>query len=180
MTSNASTDDALDLVQPLATALVVDAVLPQLPEALTAYLDEATDAQRRYLIARCTGSQTFARQIAGVEASTVARVWRLDTTFYAAERAAAALEGDKRLAFARGLAQGAAPLVVHRQVEQAVESHLGRTDRELMAQQRARDAVLKVAGLVRDAAPAMGDVERVDIIAARLWMRRKEPPPQTP
>ena len=162
----------LPFIQPPATVLapVGDAVAL----LLEAFKGELTTAQLRYLMARAgTSSHAAACELAGNSAHTREAIWLSSSTpssraFKEAERQIVALSLDAKVQLARAVYQQAMPLVAHRQVAQAVEDHRGLSDRSLMAQQRAREAVTKGAGMEGSLAPGE---ERLEIVAMRLWRR---------
>jgi hypothetical protein len=132
---------------------------------------DITSAQQHYLTARIASrGPGEAARVAGVKWDTVCRTWRAKSpTFEELEQRAAALSNDAAVIMARAIAQRAAPSVVLRQVEQASESHSNLSDRQLMAQQRARDSVLKAAGL--DRSESAGDGLVMDDIAVAVFAR---------
>ena len=88
--------------------------------------------------------------------------------FKEAERQLMDLKGDSATQLARALYKGAMPGVAVRKITQALKDDAGLSDRQLMAQQRAREAVTKGAGMEGSLAPGE---ERLEIIAMRLWRR---------
>ena len=142
---------------------------------LETFKGELTIAQQRYLMARAgTSSHAAACELAGNSAHTREAIWLSSSTpsskaFKEAERQIVALSLDAKVQLARAVYQQAMPLVAHRQVAQAVEDHKGLSDRSLMAQQRARDAVTKGAGMGEGGSEGE---ERLDLLAIRLWRKK--------
>lgn len=163
------------------------AVLDALPDAsaLSATEDVAafirdveagdwTDAQQRFLVARiCARGPGEAARMAGVKVDTVERNWRPRPGFRELEARAAALSQESSVQLARAMYQRAAPLVAMRQIEQAIEDHSDLTDRQLMAQQRAREAVAKGAGI--DKAEASSGEVIMDEVAVAVFARLRRP-----
>lgn len=164
-------------LQPEAVTVITEATSPAsqqpngLPDSFWLALPTFTGPQRAFLVARCNArSAAEAARIAGVKEETVYS-WRYTfPVFRECEQQLLAAKGDAKTQLARAMYQAAMPEVAWRQVNQATEDHKGLSDRELMAQQRARDAVTKGAG--------MGDAtgegeERLDLLAIRLWRSKR-------
>jgi hypothetical protein len=135
--------------------------------------EEFSAGMQRYLLARAgTATAAEACRLAGISFNSVKNTWRYSTPgFREAEEAMRQLSGEVKVQLARAILRGGAPLVAYQQLDQAAESHRGKSGQELISQQKARDAVLKGAG-VSDA--GMGDdVERVDLLALRIIKRRQ-------
>ena len=128
-----------------------------------------TGPQRSYLIERATcPSLAEAARRTGVQENTVYG-WRSYVEgFRKAEAALLALKGDSTTQLARAIYKAAMPGVAVRQVTMALADEEGLSDRALIAQQRARDAVTHGAGMEGSLAPGE---ERLEIIAMRLWRR---------
>lgn len=156
------------LVPPLETLQVSAAILSRLYPLLQGF----SKHQRRYLVARAgTTTHEEALRLAGAKNSTLRMHWRGDPLFREAEQLVLTLSRDDTVALARTLYQAAMPMVAERQIDQATEPHQGLSDRQLMAQQRARDAVTKGAGM-GDGAGGEGE-ERLDLLAIRLWRGKR-------
>lgn len=152
-------------IPPLEVLKVSHDVLSRLYPLLQTF----TKHQRRYLVARAgTTTHEEALRIAGAKHATLRLHWRLNPAFKEAESLVLQLSRDDTVALARALYQKAMPTVAERQIDQATEDHHGLSDRELMAQQRAREAVTKGAGMESGLAPGE---ERLEVIAMRLWRK---------
>lgn len=130
-----------------------------------------TKPQRLWIVKRLNApSLSEAARQAGVGENTV-YTWRsMFPAFRLCEKAILEVQGDSSLQLARAIYKAAIPEVATRQVEQALEDHRELSDRQLMAQQRAREAVSKGAGL--EDSGSGGVEEGLEVIALRLWRRR--------
>lgn len=147
--------------------------LANLANHVRVFLADCTPAQQAYLLARLAArGPGEACRLAGVRYKSV-ETWRAVIPGYREmEQEIAGLPRDHTLELARYLAQAAAPLVIHRQVEQAAEGHQGLQRDQLQAQQRARDSVLRVAGLAAEGMPPQPTLT----VTFRMGRRELEPP----
>lgn len=125
---------------------------PSLPiHTFSSYWPNATPSQRLFLIARLLMDTAEARKIAGVGQSTVEQ-WRNSVAhpgFREAEQEVHALAIDVT-ALSRRMARAAAPLILARQIELATVDHKGLSRDLLQVQQRAREMVTRIAGLLQE------------------------------
>lgn len=129
-------------------------------------------SQQRYLAHLPQGENTEATcKIVGLAPSTI-RLWRkLYPAFKQAEVAIKERTATYAVTLARTLFAVAAPVTTLKVIERAngpVES-----DRQLVTAQKAAETVLKAAGVLSDTPQLPGEVERVDVLAMRLWMKKK-------
>ena len=159
-------------MQQLPVTSLVPVSAEATPEGLLASFPTFTGPRRAYLIARCNApSLAEAARQAGVQEQTVYGWRSYFPAFKEAERQLLDARGDASLQLARALAKGAMPGVAQRQITQALRDDADLSDRQLMAQQRARESVAKWAGM-EAGAPGEGE-ERLDILAIRLWRSKK-------
>lgn len=157
-------------------------ITPAPLEALNALPNGFLDAflamsasQRTFLIKRLNASsRAEAAKLAGVAEQTVYS-WRAAVSgFKFCEEAILAARGDSTVQLARAIYKAAIPEVAVRQVEQALEDHKGLSAQALMAQQRAREAVSKGAGL--EAEPAQDLDPLLSFISAVAKLRQASLP----
>ncbi|GEM_PF-4933320 len=143
----------------------------KLLETLQLRLSRFSATQVAYLCHLPLVGKPEARKKAGVSESTIS-FWRHNVEgFREAERGVELAVRGARQALARAIADSAAPEIVRQLVEDATGP--AETDRQLTARHRARERVLDIAGVTASAGAADGAVERVDLIAARIFYAKK-------
>ena len=77
---------------------------------------------------------------------------------------------------ARAVFQAAAPAVAADQVRLSLQEDTAMSDRQRVVKQQAAQVVLKGAGVDEppERAGMPGDITRVDIVAMRMWTRRRQ------
>lgn len=158
-------------------ALLAISETPGLPDGFLDSFLSLTKPQRNWLIARLNApSLSEAARQAGVAEQTVYGWRSYIPAFRECERAVIEARGNSTLQLARAIYKAAIPEVAVRQVDQALEDHRGLSDRQLMAQQRAREAVSRGSGL-EEAAPSTGEeaAKAMLILLAQLAGRQPRP-----
>lgn len=154
----------MDEIQALATP---DATLPEVD------WQRFTSSQRRYLayLARYDGPTDACSEL-GLSYNSV-KAWRNSVPgFRCAEASVREAATNYQATLAKSILSSAAPLVAEKMAQRATSEPA--SDRQLVVAQRAGEQVLKAAGVVSDA-QSFGDVERVDVLAMRLWRRKQQP-----
>ena len=148
--------------------------LPDLPDQphLQALFDALTPAQQRYLayLAHSSGPVKAAKR-AGIS-HQMPSVWRCQRpAFRLAEAAVKAAIAEHGSNLAANLARSHAPVVMLKVIDRAESNPT--SDRQLVTSQKAAEVVLRAAGVLQDAPPGVpGQIERIDILAMRLWTRQ--------